>query len=85
MELATVQARVGAVLEMDWRGAAEAVLVAHVQAAAEKGPGTSGDGEETEDEVRAGLLYPCAVLTADCGIDAFLDRTIDNQISRYKE
>ncbi|KAJ7369134.1 hypothetical protein DFH08DRAFT_1071651 [Mycena albidolilacea] len=50
MELAAVQARVGAVLETDWRGAAEAVLAARVQAAAEKGPGASGDGEETEDE-----------------------------------
>ncbi|KAJ7818974.1 hypothetical protein B0H14DRAFT_2837798 [Mycena olivaceomarginata] len=44
MELAAVQARVGAVLETDWRGAAEAVLAARVQAAAEKGPGASGTG-----------------------------------------
>ncbi|KAJ7792349.1 hypothetical protein B0H14DRAFT_2931514 [Mycena olivaceomarginata] len=51
MELAAVQARVGAVLETDWRGAAEAVLAARVQAAAEKGPGASGDREETEDEM----------------------------------
>ncbi|KAJ7100403.1 hypothetical protein C8R44DRAFT_716506 [Mycena epipterygia] len=55
MELAAVQARVGAVLETDWRGAAEALLAARVEAKgagekvkAEKG---AGDGEETEDEM----------------------------------
>ncbi|KAJ7936163.1 hypothetical protein B0H13DRAFT_2303882 [Mycena leptocephala] len=48
MELDAVRARVGAILETDWRGAAEAVLAARVKAAAEKGPES---GEETEDEM----------------------------------
>ncbi|KAJ7822667.1 hypothetical protein B0H14DRAFT_2828284 [Mycena olivaceomarginata] len=47
LELAAVQARVGAALQTDWRGAAAAVLAARVQAAVEKRP---GDGEETADE-----------------------------------
>ncbi|KAJ7333319.1 hypothetical protein DFH08DRAFT_966150 [Mycena albidolilacea] len=47
MELTAVQARVGAALETDWRSAAEAVLAARVQAAAEKG---GASGEEMEDE-----------------------------------
>ncbi|KAJ7864644.1 hypothetical protein B0H13DRAFT_2069028, partial [Mycena leptocephala] len=48
MELDAVQARVGAILETDWRSAAEAVLAARVKAAAEKGPQS---GEETEDKM----------------------------------
>ncbi|KAJ7763258.1 hypothetical protein B0H14DRAFT_3510672 [Mycena olivaceomarginata] len=51
MELAAVQARVGAILETDWRGAAEAVLAARVKAAADKG-GASGAETEREDESR---------------------------------
>ncbi|KAJ7333304.1 hypothetical protein DFH08DRAFT_1083764 [Mycena albidolilacea] len=45
--LGAVQARVDAALETDWRGAAEAVLAARVQATAEKG---GESGEETADE-----------------------------------
>jgi hypothetical protein len=44
----------GAALETDWRSAAEAVLAARVQAAAEKG---GESGEETEDEVSARLAW----------------------------
>ncbi|KAJ7768735.1 hypothetical protein B0H14DRAFT_3894977 [Mycena olivaceomarginata] len=54
MELGAVQARVGAALEADWRTAAEAVLAARVQAAAEKGP---GDGGESGDEMRTRLAW----------------------------
>jgi hypothetical protein len=58
MELDAVQARVGAILETDWRSAAEAVLAARVKAAAEKGPGDgSKSGEETEDEVSTWLAW----------------------------
>jgi hypothetical protein len=54
MELDAVQARVGAILETDWRSAADAVLAARVKAAAEKG---LGHGEETEDEVSTRLAW----------------------------
>ncbi|KAJ7928213.1 hypothetical protein B0H13DRAFT_1597860 [Mycena leptocephala] len=54
MELGAVQARVGAILETDWRSAAEAVLAARVKAAAEKGPQS---GEETEDKVSTQLAW----------------------------
>ncbi|KAJ7825071.1 hypothetical protein B0H13DRAFT_1658133 [Mycena leptocephala] len=54
MELDAVQARVGTILETDWRGAAEAVLAARVKAAAEKG---SQSGEETEDRVSTRLAW----------------------------
>ncbi|KAJ7792353.1 hypothetical protein B0H14DRAFT_2470173 [Mycena olivaceomarginata] len=45
MELAAVQARVGAILETDWRGAAEAVLAARVKAAAAKGGASAAETE----------------------------------------
>jgi hypothetical protein len=49
-----VQARVGAALETDWRGAAETVLAARAKAAAEKG---GESGAETEDEVSVRLAW----------------------------
>ncbi|KAJ6470274.1 hypothetical protein C8R47DRAFT_1055004 [Mycena vitilis] len=58
MELDAVQARVEAILETDWRAAAEEELAAREKAAADEGASKGGDGEYGEHgEIEIDMLF----------------------------